>query len=452
MINQVKKFDVFVIGTGVAGTAIANSCAKKGLKTGITDKRIYGGTCAMRGCIPKKVLWGATEVVEAAKRLKGKGIDAVPAVNWKELMAFKQTFTEPMPSKKENHFNDNGITTLHGMAKFISSNQLQIAGETVEAEKIVIATGNTTRSLDIPGKEHLLTSDDFLELDELPASMLFIGGGYIAFEFAHMAARCGVKVTILEQRNTVLANFEQDIVKHIISASKNLKIEIAVATEVTEIKKENAGFTVTGKKGGKAVEYTAELVFNAAGRVPDIAGLNLKKGGVNYSKKGVEVNEFLQSVSNPNVYAAGDASGSPGLPLTPLATMEAGVVTANITGGNHQKGDYSEMPTVVFTIPVMASVGLTEKQAKAKKLDFAVNYSAVPGWFSAQQINAKEYAFKIIVEKETEKIWGAHLVGHHAQETINLFALAIKAGITATEIKNLIFSFPVSASDISSMV
>ena len=447
-----KKFDVFIIGSGVAGTAIANSCAKKGLKVGVTDEHDYGGTCAMRGCIPKKVLWGATEVVEAAKRLKGKGIDTAPSVNWKELMAFKQTFVEPMPSKKETHFNDNGITTLHGAAKFISTNRLQIAEETVEARKIVIATGNTTRELDLPGQEHLRTSDDFLKLDQLPASMLFIGGGYIAFEFAHIAARCGVKVTILEQRNKVLANFEKDIVKHIISASKKLGIEIAVETEVNEVEKEENGFVVSGTRNGKTAEYKAELIFNTAGRVPNIAGLNLEKGGINYSKKGVDVNEFLQSVSNPDVYTAGDVSGSPGLPLTPLATMEAIVVADNITEGNHQKGDYSEMPTVVFTIPVMASVGLTEKQAEEKGLDFTVNSNSVPDWFSAKRINAEEYAFKIIIEKETEKILGAHLIGHHAEETINLFAMAMETGMKTSELKKLIYSFPASAADIQSMV
>lgn len=447
-----KKFAVFVIGTGVAGTAIANICAQKGLKVGITDERTYGGTCAMRGCIPKKVLWGATEAVESVKRLKGKGIDTVPSINWKELMAFKKTFVESMPSKKENHFQKNGITTLHGAAKFVSANRLQIGEETVEAEKIVIATGNKTRDLDIPGKEHALTSEDFLELEVLPASMLFIGGGYIALEFAHIAARCGVKVTVLEQHNTLLANFEQDIVNHLTEASQKMDIEIVVDTEVTEISKAENGFAVNGKKNNKPVEFNAELVFNAAGRVPNIEELDLGKAGIHYSKNGVEVNEFLQSVSNPVVYAAGDTTASPGLPLTPLATLEAKVVTENISGGNHLKGDYSEMPTVVFTFPTLASVGLTEKQAKEQKLDIEVNYRSVPDWFSAKRINAGEYAYKIIIEKETEKILGAHLVGPHAEETINLFAMAMKAGMNRNELKSMVYSYPASAADIQSMV
>ncbi|MFP4469314.1 MAG: dihydrolipoyl dehydrogenase family protein [Bacteroidales bacterium] len=447
-----KRFDIFVIGTGVSGTAIANSCASKGLKTGIVDQREYGGTCAMRGCIPKKVLWGATQVVESAARLQGKGIDTAPTINWKALMAFKQTFIESTPATKEKNFNENGITTLHGTAKFISANQLQIRDETIEAEKIVIATGNKTRKLEIPGKEHALTSEDFLNLEKLPSSMLFIGGGYIALEFAHIAARCGAKVTIVERGDTILSNFEEDMVYHLAEISKEMGIEIVTQTEVTAIKPKGSEFEVHGKKDGKPVFYSTRSVVNAAGRVPEIDGLDLQKGKVDFSSKGIEVNEFLQSVSNPRVYAAGDAAASPGLPLTPLASVEADVVIENLINGNHQKPDYSEMPTVVFTIPVLASVGLTEKQAKEKKLDFRVNLQSATTWFSAKRINARKYAFKTLIEKDTEKILGAHLIGPHAEETINLFAMAIKTGITTGALKKLIYSYPSSATDVQSMV
>ena len=337
----VKKFDVFVIGTGVSGTAIANACASKGLKTGIVDQREYGGTCVLRGCIPKKVLWSATYAYESASRLKGKGIGIAPTINWKALIAFKQTFVEPTPTTKEKNFNQNGITTLHGAAKFAAANQLLIGDETIEAGNIVIATGNKTRKLDIPGEEYALTSEDFLNLETLPSSMLFIGGGYIAFEFAHMAARCGVKVTIVERGETVLANFEQDIVCHLTEVSKELGIEIATETEVTAIKTKGDAFEVQGKKNGKPVIYGTGTVVNAAGRVPEIKGLDLQKGKVDFSPKGIELNEFLQSVSNPQAYAAGDAAASPGLPLTPLASAEADVVAENIINGNHRKPEAS---------------------------------------------------------------------------------------------------------------
>ncbi len=447
-----KEFDVFVIGTGVSGTAIARSCAKEGLKVGITDDRMYGGTCAMRGCIPKKVMVSVTEVVESANRLIGKGIDTVPFIIWDSLMAFKDSFIKGIPINKEESFRKKGIETFHGAAKFVGENQLEIAGEIIEAKKIVIATGAKPRDLNIPGSQHLLTSDDFLELEQLPESMLFIGGGYIAFEFAHIAARCGVKVTIVDEAARVLDNFEQDIVRHLVEVTKELRIEIVTGAEVTEVLKNKEGYTVITQQKGKSVRYKTSLVINSSGRIPSLEGLDLKKGKVKFSKSGVEVNEFLQSVSNSIVYASGDVAVTKGLPLTPLASLEAKVVTANIFKGNHQKPDYSVMPTVVFTIPAMAAVGLTEKQAKKEKLNFKVKSESVPEWFSAKHRNAPQYAYKIIIENESEKILGAHLVGPNAGEIINLFALAMKTGCTVSELQSIPFAFPTSGADITSMV
>lgn len=445
-------FDVFIIGTGVSGTAIARSCAKEGLKVGITDERMYGGTCAMRGCIPKKVLVGATEVVESANRLIGKGIDKVPSIIWDSLIAFKESFVEEMPEKKEQSFREKGIETFHGAPKFVAENQLEIAGETVEAKKIVIATGAKPRDLKIPGNQYLMTSDDFLELEQLPESMLFIGGGYIAFEFAHVAARCGVEVTIVDVASKVLHNFDQDIVQHLMEATKALGIEIVTGAEVTEVVKNKEGYTVIAQQNDKSVRYKTFLVINASGRTPAIQGLNLKKGNVKFSKNGVEVNEFLQSVSNPVVYASGDVTATKGLPLTPMASREAKVVVTNILRGNQEKPDYSVMPTVVFTIPPLATVGLTEKLAKKGKLNFRVKYDSVPEWFSAKHRNAPQYAYKVLIENESEKILGAHLVGPNAGEMINLFALAIKTGCTVSQLKSIPFTFPTSGADINSMV
>lgn len=447
-----EKFDVFVIGTGVAGTAVANACAHQGLKVGITDEREFGGTCSLRGCVPKKVLVGATEVVENAGQLLGKGIAKIPAINWDSLLAFKNSFVDEKPKNKEKSFKENGIATYHGTATFLAVNQLRIGDESVEAEKIVIANGATTRDLGIDGKEHALDSEDFLQLKNLPETMLFIGGGYIAFEFAHIAARCGVKVKIVNNLPNVLHNFEQDIVKHLVEASIALGIEIISETEVTEIFKTGDGYAVMGEKDGEKSQFNTQMVINSSGRVPAVDGLQLENGKVRYSPKGVKVNRFLQSVTNPNVYAAGDVAASESLPLTPLATLEAQVVSANILGRNHTEADYSVMPTVVFTLPTMAAVGMTEKQATEKNLDFKVNYKWVPEWFTAKHINAGHYAFKVIVENNSGKILGAHLIGPQAGETINLFALAIKTGIAASELAKIPFAFPTAAADVSSMV
>ena len=447
-----KKYDVFVIGSGMSGMTAANKCASKGLKVGITDELPYGGTCALRGCDPKKVIIGATEVRDFAQRLKGNGIDTIPKVNWEDIMAFKQSFVDVMPPKIEQGYKNKDIDTYHTSAKFLTGNTLQVGDEVIEADKIVIATGAKPRILEFEGGEYALSSTDFLNLKELPQSLIFIGGGYIAFEFAHIAARAGVEVTIVHRGKKPLENFEQDIVSHLVDATKNLGINLILETEVTGIEKTEEGYNVKGNKDGKITTFTTEAVFNSAGRPPAIFDLDLEKANISYSNKGISVNEYLQSTSNPKIYAAGDATDTRGLPLTPVAVLEGHTLASNIIKGNKKEVDYPPMPTVVFTIPTMASVGLTEKQAKEKGIKYKVNYKNADDWFNAKRLKVKEYAFKTIIDKETETILGAHLIGPNSEEVINIFAMAIKTKMKLQEIRTMIFTYPTMASDIPYML
>ncbi|MDD3357330.1 MAG: NAD(P)/FAD-dependent oxidoreductase [Dysgonamonadaceae bacterium] len=447
-----KKFDVFIIGTGVAGTIIANKCAQNGLKTGIVDNRDYGGTCGLHGCVPKKILVGATEAVASSRNLEGKGISKAPSIKWKELIDFKNSFTDPIPKNKEKNFKKNGISTYHGNPKFVAENQLKIDDDIIEAKKIVIATGAIPRVLGIPGEEHALSSDDFLEMEKLPKSILFIGGGYIAFEFAHIAARSGAKVTILDMASTSLPHFDKEIVEHLVDATKELGIELVMNTKVAEIKKNGDSFIVVGDNDGKENEFKSDTVFNTSGRVPAIHNLDLDKANVRYSDNGIEVSNFMQSISNSHVYAAGDNTATDGLPLTPFATMEGHIVAANILVGNKKKPDYGVRPTVVYTLPALAMVGMTEEQAQKKKLDITVNYASVPNWYAAKHLGEKTYAFKVIIDKKNDLILGAHIIGPNAEETINVFAVAMQAGMQAKDLKTIPFTFPSASSDIVKMV
>ena len=198
--------------------------------------------------------------------------------------------------------------------------------------------------------------------------------------------------------------------------------------------------------------FRTETVFNSAGRPPAIFDLELDKSGISFSKEGVAVNEYLQSASNPNVYAAGDAADSKGLPLTPVAVMEGHIVASNIIKGNTKKVSYPPMPSVVFTLPTLAAVGLTEAEAKSQKIEYQVNYNEVGNWFNAERLNVKEYAFKTIVDKEDHTILGAHLIGPNAEETINLFAIAIKTKMRINDLRTMIFSYPTLSSDIPYML
>ena len=448
---QMKKYDVFVIGAGMAGVAVARKCAKKGLKTAITDFRPYGGTCALRGCDPKKVLIDAASLREQVQLHLGKGLTGDVKVNWQDLMKFKETFTAPVPENMEKGFGKADIDTYHASAAFLDEFTLQVGQETVSAEKIVIVTGARPRELDAPGAEHTITSDDFLNLTKLPEHVTFLGGGYISFEFAHLAARAGSRVTIIEDGPRPLKHFEKDIVEEVVRVSKEAGIDIRLNCQARRITQQGSGFEVSLE--GEAGRGTLEtgLVVSAIGRVPEVGELDLGKGNVRHGRKGIEVNEYLQSTSNPRVYAAGDVADTEGLPLTPVAVYEGHFLAANVIKGNSKKINYPEIPTVVFTIPAMASVGLTERQAKQQGLDYKVNTLDARKWFNGRRHRARAYAFKVLVSKSDGSLLGAHLVGPQAEETINIFAVAMKAGMKARDLKSFLFSYPTMASDVSYM-
>ncbi|MDT0691324.1 NAD(P)/FAD-dependent oxidoreductase [Salegentibacter sp. F188] len=447
-----KQYDVIVIGSGMSGMTVANKCASKGLKVAMTDELPYGGTCALRGCDPKKIIIGATEVRDFAQRLVGKGINTVPQVEWKDIMAFKQEFVDAMPEKIEKGYKHNGIDTYHGAARFIGNDSVQIESEVLKGSKIVIATGARPRQLKFEGGAHALTSTDFLNLKEFPKSIIFIGGGYIAFEFAHIAKRCGAEVTIIHRGPRPLENFDKDIVHHLSEATRKLGVKLVLETNVTRIKKDTIGYTVIGETNGSETEFTAEAVFNSAGRVPHIDDLNLKKASVNYNKKGIEVNKYLQSTSNPSIYAAGDAADTDGLPLTPVAVYEGNIIASNILKGKNKKPEYPPMPSVVFTLPPMASVGLTEVEAEKAGLNIKVNSKAVPGWFNAKRLNVQEYAYKTIIDTDKSTLVGAHLIGPGVEETINFFSLAMYKEVPVRDLKKMIYAYPTMGSDITSML
>lgn len=447
-----RNYDVLVIGSGMAGMTIAQKCGRKGLKTAITDFRPYGGTCALRGCDPKKILIGAAEIIDRANKMVGNGLKGDWQIDWTDLMRFKNEFTSKVPGNLEKAYAKSGVDMYHSTVQFESPDTVRIDDDVLQAKKIAIATGARSVSLDIPGGDLTIDSTGFLNLEALPENITFIGGGYIAFEFAHLAVRAGANVTIIHRGPYPLENFDQDIVSHLVKASEELGINILLNAEVTAVVKQNGKYTVSANtiEGIKSIE--SDLVINAAGRVPELDGLNLKAARVNYDeKKGIEVNEFLQSVSNPNVYAAGDSAASRGLPLTPVAVLESHAVAANIVRGNSKTPDYSEMPTAVFTLPTMACVGLTEQQVKDKGIQYNVKSATAQNWYNAKRINEKNYAYKILSD-ESGLILGAHLIGPHAEESINLFAMAIRAKLKTADIRNMVYSYPSMASDVGSMV
>ncbi len=449
-----QPFDLVVIGTGSAASTVAYQCRSSGWRVAVVDSRPFGGTCALRGCDPKKILVGAAEVIDWTHRMKGKGIRAAQmGIKWPELMRFKRSFTAPEPKHREARFAKAGIAVFHGRARFVAPTAVQVGNNVLEGRHVVVAAGARPVTLPIPGAEHLTTSEEFLELNALPRRIVFIGGGYISFEFAHIAARAGAHVTILHRGARPLGRFDPDLVDQLVERTRELGVDVQLRSEVKEITSTASGLTVHASRAGETRRLKANLVVHGAGRVPEIDDLGLDVAGVQYdATRGVTVNDYMQSVSNPAVYAAGDAAASGGAPLTPVAGYEGEIVAENLLKGNQRTPNYSGVPSVVFTVPPLATVGLSEQAAREQGLRVRLSHQKTASWYSSRRVGEAYSGIKVLVEEGSGRILGAHLLGPQAEEVINLFAVAIRSGLTATDLNGMMFAYPTHGSDIWYMV
>ena len=446
-----RQYDLVVIGAGTAAMGVATRVRAAGRTVAVVDFRPFGGTCALRGCDPKKMLIGGTSAVDHVGRMRGRGVAGEVHIDWPDLMAFKRTFTDPVPELQEQTYRDKGIGTFHGRATFTGANTLDVDGETLDAKHIVLASGAEPIRLNIPGEEHLATNEDFLLLETLPPRIVLVGGGYVAAEFSHIAALSGAKVTVLQHGDRMLKNFDTDLVGWLMEKFEALGIDVRVGTSVERIEKTDGGFRVWASADGAKVRIDADLVIHAAGRAPAFGAMNLEAAAVEIENGRLKLNEFLQSVSNPAVYAAGDAAQM-GPPLTPVSSHDAKVVAANLVKGNHARPDYRGVPSFAFTLPPIAAVGMTEEEARTSGRKFRMQSKKASSWFTARQAAEPVYGFKVMVDEETDLVLGAHLVGPHVDEVINLFALAIRHDLTAEDLKKTMFAYPTGASDIGYML
>src|SRR5207244_2339236 len=336
--------------------------------------------------------------------MQGQGISAPGlSLSWPDLIRFKRTFTDPVPEQNEQSFKQSGIITRRGRAHFVDRTSVQVGEDTLVGRHVVIATGACHADLGIAGEDLLTTSTQFLDLEELPGRIVFFGGGYIAFEFAHIAARAGAQVQVLHRGSRPLEKFDPDLVALLVQASRELGIGVQVNRAVTAIERDGDHVLVHARAGAQEHTVEADLVVHAAGRAPEIDKLDLEAGGVAWEKEGVSVNEYLQSVSNEAVYAAGDAVASGGFPLTPVASMQGAIVASNLLKGNHSTPDYRGIPSVVFTVPPLATVGLQETAARDQGLRFTTHHEDTSSWYSSRRVALPHTGFKTLVEEGTER-------------------------------------------------
>ncbi|MBB4078370.1 glutathione reductase (NADPH) [Lewinella aquimaris] len=451
-----KEYDVIVVGAGNAGQSVATAAAEAGKSVAITEGRDYGGTCPLRGCDPKLVLHAVAETVHRFHNLRGKGFTDEPGFSWPDLMAWKRTFTEPIPPKSQEKMRENGVEVYESYATFTDDHTLRLEDDlSIRGKTIVLATGMRPTPLDFPGSEHLLTSDDFLDMDDLPEEMIVIGGGYIGTETSQISHALGCRVTVIVSDEVPLSKFDHDLADMLRKASEERGIKFHLNSKAGAVRKVGNRFEVDiENKEGQKSTLTTDRVIHCAGRVPNIDKLDLEAAGVKYDKKkGIAVDGKLRT-NLPHVYALGDCADS-GLPLSPVASYAGSVLSDMLFDDREREISYFPLPTVAFSLPGMAAVGMTAdeaKEARKEGREITERFADATDWYHARHLGSPVFAYKIFIDEKEDRILGAHLLGPNVTELINLFYLAISEKTRISALKQLIFAYPTAASTLKSML
>ncbi len=449
-----KQFDVVVVGTGSGGQTSAYTLAEYGLKVAVVeDSPTPGGVCALAGCQAKKYFYEATETVARSRHLEGKGIRHPATADWAEVLAQKQAFIEPIPTSTRNSLKGAGIEFINGTAVFQDPETLLADGRALKARFFILATGARPMPLPFPGANHLVTSTEFLARDHLPPRLVFVGGGFISFEFAHFAARLGpaAGTTILEVAPRPLGPFDAEMVDALVAGSRAEGIDIQTGVQIEAVEKSGAGWVV--KTGGHA-NFEADLVVHGAGRVAAIEKLQLETGEVAFTRRGITVDNEMRT-SNQRVFAVGDCAAT--FQLARVADYEGYVAAKNILaaveGGEGTHIDYRAIPAIVFTYPQYGMVGATEEMLRSSGVRYFKNHGTQLGWPTYKRIGLSHAAFKVMVD-EGNRILGAHVISDNAAGLINTFKQAMIDGRTADELfwDNVMGPYPSRESDIIYML
>ncbi len=445
-----KHYDIIIIGGGNAGFGVSAIASEAGKKIAFIEGRDFGGTCPNRGCTPKKVLVAAAHTLHEIERAEVHGITvSEPKLDWSKLIEREQDMISFIPDAMAGVASKRGDVYV-GHARFNGPDSVEVNGETLTADHIVIATGSKPRSLPIPGAELMVTSDEVLSDREQPQDVIFIGGGVIALEFSHVYQRAGTQVTILEVMPQLLPRLETDAVAQLRAETERLGVNVHTGVKVLGIEAEGDRVAVHIEVDGETRRLVADRVVNGAGRVANVDSLNLEAAGVEHDGVAIKLDKALRSVSNPRVYVAGDALvQSP--QLSPLATWEGRIVGQNIIEDAAIEPDYRVIPSVVHTVPSLATVGINEAEADAEGRSIKVTVSDMTDWFSGKSYAETVAWSKVLVDKATDEIVGAHLVGHRAEELVHFFALAMQHGITASKLKETQLAFPTFTSDVKNL-
>lgn len=385
------------------------------------------------------MLVSTVELYWRARKSGGLGITGVEALglDWGAIVERKDRLVASWSKGKDRSLEKEGIAVLRGQARFLGPRRLRVGEQTVTAEKVVIATGSAPRRPPIAGVERAITSDELIHLKTLPRRMVVVGGGLIGMEFGFCFARAGTRVTVLQAGPQVLPGVDDEMREVLLTIGREAGMDFRINVQVARIAEDRV---VEAEVNGTPERFPADVVLLATGRPPNVGGLNLEAAGVELERGGVKVNEYLQSPTAPDVYAAGDATGRH--QHTPVAWYEGAIAAENALKGNRKAVDYRFLPTAVFTIPALAQVGLTEREARASHPRVGVNRAPLKHNPAAGVRDEAEGLVKVIHEEASGRLLGVHVLGAGAEDLIEIAAAAMRGGLTRAEVGAMHYVFP----------
>jgi glutathione reductase (NADPH) len=439
-------FDLFTIGAGSGGVAGSRRAGSYGARVGICEDVRVGGTCVMRGCVPKKLLVYGTSFADAFADSAGYGWHVpAPVHDWGAMIDAKNRELDRLEGIYRKLLADTNVKLFEARGQLVDPHTVEVGGKRFSAANIMIASGAHPVMPAIPGIEHAITSNEALELRSLPRRIAIVGGGYIAMEFAGIFAAVGSQVTVVIRGDEILRGFDDDIRAALGQEMRQRGMTIRAKTQVTRIDREPGGFVVTTADGETV---TVDCVLYATGRRPNTRNLGLADVGIACDDKNAVVVDEWQRTSIPHIYAVGDVTDR--LNLTPVAIAEARAIAETLFNNNPMKIDHANVATAVFSQPPVGTVGLTERQARAHhRIDvYRTKFRPMKHTLSGRE---ERTMMKLVVDRETDRILGCHMVGADAPEIIQGLAIAVKCGATKRQFDQTIGIHPTAAEEFVTM-
>jgi len=442
-------FDLIAIGGGSGGLAVAEKAAAYGKRIAIVETSKIGGTCVNNGCVPKKVMWYAADLAHAVDDASAFGIPAKREItDWARLGAGRERYIRNINAYWDGHVSESGITRITGLARFIDARRVVVDGVIYSADHIVIATGSHPIVPPVPGAELGITSDGFFALTEQPRRVAVIGGGYIGVELAGVLRALGSEVTLVALEERILERFDPMVSEVLTAEMREQGIEMRMGFEVAGLATTDAGIALNAKSAERLDGY--DSVLWAVGRSPNTQGLGLEAAGVATHSNGIVPTDAYQNTNVPGIYAIGDVTGRK--PLTPVAIAAGRRLADRLFGDKPEsRVDYDNIPSVVFAHPPVATVGLTEPEARKRHQKVSIYKTTFNPMRYALADQGVKTTMKLVCAGEDERVVGIHLVGDNVDEMLQGFAVAVKMGATKADFDNTIAIHPISAEELVTM-